>query len=78
MIQTLLKVPAGLAAAPAAAAQDGGSLMETATVPILGFVIMLFLFPPVQLTTTATAMTSELKKSETGWPFSQCRTWAIT
>src|SRR5215469_98752 len=72
-----LKVPEGMpaAAAPAGAAHDGGSLMDTVTVPELG--PCMEVVPPPQLTTTnATAMTREPSNSERGWRFSQSRTWA--
>src|SRR5690242_14924352 len=63
------------AAAPDGAAQDGGSLIDTVTVPEAGFCIEV-IPPPQLITIKATAMTREASKSETGWRFSQSWTWA--
>src|SRR5215472_17254656 len=58
------------AVAPAGAAHDGGSLMDTVTVPEAG--LCMEAGPPPQLIIMkATAMTRDPSKSETGWPFSQ-------
>src|SRR5690349_4621688 len=72
--QTLLNVPGDMAPAevPVAAAQDGGSLSETFTVPVAGVSFMV-LPPPQLMTINATAMTREPSKSETGWRFTQSR-----
>jgi hypothetical protein len=74
-----LKVPRGMAAgvAPDGAAHDGGSLIDTLTVPILGLCIIVL--PPLQLMTIkVTTITTKLNKNETGRPFSQCSAWANT
>src|SRR5690242_1466944 len=63
------------AAAPDGAAQDGGSLIDTVTVPEAGFCIDI-VPPPQLITIKATAMTREASKSETGRRFSQSWTWA--
>src|SRR5690242_12300157 len=60
---------------PVGAAQDGGSLMDTVTVPEAGFCIEAG--PPPQLIAIkAAATTRDPRRSEMGWRFSQNETWA--
>jgi len=63
------------AVAPVGAAQDGGSLMDTVTVPEAALCIEAG--PPPQLITIkAAATTRDPRRSETGWRFSKSGTWA--
>src|SRR5215470_4823162 len=62
-------------APPTGAAQDGGSLTETVTVPKAG--LCMDAGPPPQLMTMkATAMTKDARRTDTGCRFNETRAWA--
>ena len=65
VIHTSLKVPGAVAAAPADAAHDGGSLRDTLTVPILELGVDVPA-PPQPMMIRDTAITKEPSKIEIG------------
>jgi len=74
---TLLKDPGAMFVVPEGTAHDGGSLMDTLTVPIMG--LCREELPPPQLMTISVVTTNNsTDRITTARPLSRSSVWAIT